>query len=91
MTFGSAFLATRHFDFSAGMGLALMVGLAIYFDYPFAYILFAAGLFISVALKKWLDLPRRRAIVVDISMMNGNESFEEAGAKNGVNLKPLSK
>lgn len=90
-TFGTAFIATRHFDFSAGMGLALIVGLAIYSDYSLAYILFTAGLFISVALKKWLDLPRRRAIVMDIPIMNGNDSFEEQGSANGVNPSPLSK
>jgi glycerol-3-phosphate acyltransferase PlsY len=91
MTFGSAFVATRHFDFSAGMGLALMVGLAIYSDCSLAYILFAAGLFISIALKKWLDLPRRRAIVMDVPVIDGNHSFEEQGSKNGVNPTPLSK
>ncbi len=91
MTFGSAFVATRHFDFSAGMGLALIVGLAIYSDYSLAYILFTAGLFISVALKKWLDLPRRRTIVMDVPVINGNDPFEEHGPKNGVNPTPLSK
>jgi glycerol-3-phosphate acyltransferase PlsY len=91
MTFGSAFVATRHFDFSAGIGLALMVGLAIYLDYSVAYVLFAAGLFISVALKKWLDLPRRRAIVLDVPVINGNDSFEDHGTENGVNPTPLSK
>ena len=90
VTFGMAFVATRHFDFSAGMGLALIVGLAIYSDYSLAYILFAAGLFISVALKKWLDLPRRRSIVMDVPLMNGDHSFEEQGSTNGVNPSPLS-
>lgn len=60
-TFAATFAVLRNFDLSAGLGLGLIVGLAMLQGAPLLWALYAAFLFISIALKKWLDLPRRLA------------------------------
>jgi glycerol-3-phosphate acyltransferase PlsY len=61
--FGATYLVIRNFDLSAGVGLALLVFLAWRADEPLAWVGYAALLFVSIPLKKWLDLPRRRALI----------------------------
>jgi glycerol-3-phosphate acyltransferase PlsY len=62
MAFGGAYLITRHFDGSAGIGLGLIASLAFVAGLPVAWVAYAAVLFVSIGLKKWLDLPRRAAL-----------------------------
>jgi glycerol-3-phosphate acyltransferase PlsY len=60
--FGASYLMVRNFDLSAGIGLGLIVVLAWNAGLPLAWVLYAAGLFVSIGLKKWLDLPHRRRL-----------------------------
>jgi len=62
IAFGGAYLVTRHFDASAGIGLGLIALLAFLGSLPVAWVAYAAVLFVSIGLKKWLDLPRRVAL-----------------------------
>jgi acyl phosphate:glycerol-3-phosphate acyltransferase len=59
--FAGSYVILRHFDLSAALGLGLIVALLALQDMPLAWVLYAALLFISIGLKKWLDLPRRLA------------------------------
>jgi glycerol-3-phosphate acyltransferase PlsY len=62
LAFGGAYLATRIFDLSAGIGLALLVFLAWREGAPGIWVGYAALLFVSIPVKKWIDAPRRRAL-----------------------------
>ncbi|MGA9190625.1 MAG: glycerol-3-phosphate acyltransferase [Anaerolineales bacterium] len=59
--FASSYVILRHFDLSAALGLGLIVALLVLHEMPLLWVLYAALLFISIGLKKWLDLPRRLA------------------------------
>lgn len=63
LVFGCAYLLLRNFDISAGFGLASIVGLALLGDYPIPWAVYGAILFVSIGLKKWVDLPRRLALM----------------------------
>lgn len=60
--FAAVYLVTRAFDLSAGCGLGLLVFLAWRAEEPIAWVGYAALLFVSIPVKKWIDLPRRRAL-----------------------------
>jgi glycerol-3-phosphate acyltransferase PlsY len=59
----AAYLVTRNFDLSAGIGLGLLVLLEWQAGAPTAWVAYAGSLFVMIAIKKWLDLPRRRALM----------------------------
>ncbi len=59
--FAASYVILRHFDFSAALGLGLIVALVVLQEKPLPWVLYAAFLFVSIGLKKWLDLPRRLA------------------------------
>ena len=61
--FAGAYGVTRLFDLSAGIGLGLLVLLAWRAGEPTAWVVYAASLFVFIAIKKWLALPRRRALI----------------------------
>jgi glycerol-3-phosphate acyltransferase PlsY len=61
VTFASSYILLHHFDLSAALGLGLIVVLAVLEGAPTFWALYAAFLFVSIAFKKWLDLPRRAA------------------------------
>ena len=61
--FAAAYLVTRTFDLSAGIGLGLLVLLAWRAGEPTAWVVYAGLLFVLIAIKKRLDLPRRRALM----------------------------
>lgn len=63
VVFGVVYLMLRNFDVSAGFGLGSIVGLAIFGNYPIPWAVYAAILFVSIALKKWIDLPRRLRLI----------------------------
>ncbi len=60
--FAAVYLVTHAFDLSAGCGLGLLVFLAWRAGEPPAWVGYAALLFVSIPVKKWVDLPRRRAL-----------------------------
>jgi glycerol-3-phosphate acyltransferase PlsY len=60
--FAASYLVLRHFDLCAALGLGLIVGLAALAGEPLLWIVYAAALFVSIGLKKWLDWPRRQAL-----------------------------
>lgn len=60
--FGLAYLILRAFDPSAAVGLGLIVLLAWASGLAFWWIAYAAALFCSIALKKWLDTPWRERV-----------------------------
>ncbi len=62
VAFGASYPVVRSFDFSAAIGLGLIVLLAWQAGLPFLWVLYAAALFVSIGLKKWLDLPYRRKL-----------------------------
>jgi len=57
--FGTAYIVTRNFDLSAGIGLGLLAYLGWYFDEEKALVGYAVILFLSIPAKKALDWPRR--------------------------------
>jgi glycerol-3-phosphate acyltransferase PlsY len=59
--FGASFLLLRNFDISAALGLGITVALALLQGQPAQSVACAALLFVSIGVKKWLDLPRRAA------------------------------
>jgi glycerol-3-phosphate acyltransferase PlsY len=61
--FTAAYLVTRLFDLSAGIGLGLLILLAWRAGEPMASVVYAGSLFVLIAIKKRLDLPRRRALM----------------------------
>lgn len=63
LVFGAVYLLLRNFDVSAGFGLGSIVGLALVWDYPTPWAMYGAILFVSIALKKWIDLPRRLHLI----------------------------
>lgn len=60
--FAAVYLVTRLFDPSAAVGLGLLVFLAWRAAEPIVWVGYAALLFVSIPVKKWIDLPRRRAL-----------------------------
>ena len=61
--FAAAYLVTRFFDLSAGIGLGLLVFLAWRAGEPTAWVVYAGSLFVLIAIKKRIDLPRRRSLM----------------------------
>jgi glycerol-3-phosphate acyltransferase PlsY len=57
--FALVYLFARNFDMSAGIGLGLIVLLAVLEGFPLPWAAYAASLFVSIGLKTWMDLPRR--------------------------------
>lgn len=62
LMFGSAYALTRSFDISAALGLGLVAWLAWKLSQPTILVICAAALFVSIALKKHYDAPRRKAV-----------------------------
>ena len=60
--FAAAYLVTRLFDLSAGIGLGLLVFLAWRAGESTAWVAYAGSMFVLIAIKKRLDMPRRRAL-----------------------------
>lgn len=59
--FGTSFAILRNFDLSAALGLGLIVALMLLEGAPLVWVVCTGLLFVSIGLKKWLDLPRRLA------------------------------
>jgi glycerol-3-phosphate acyltransferase PlsY len=91
LIFGSAFLVFRNFDLSAGLGLGLIVWLTWRADRSIGYVVYAALLFVSVGIKKWIDLPRHEAIKRMRIAKAPGQLTDNGGLNNGVHLNHLPK
>jgi glycerol-3-phosphate acyltransferase PlsY len=91
LVFGSAFLIFRNFDLSAGLGLGLIVWLTWRADKSMGYVVYAAILFVSIGIKKWIDLPRQESIKRISSVESPGQLTDEGGLNNGVHLNHFSK
>lgn len=60
-TFALSYILLRHFDLSAALGLGLIVALAGLEGQPTLWVTYAAVLFVSIGMKKWLDTQHRSA------------------------------
>ena len=60
--FGGAYLITRNFDLSAGLGLGILAFLVWVFTRPGVVLAYTILLFLSIPAKKALDWPHRRRL-----------------------------
>ncbi|MGC8873056.1 MAG: glycerol-3-phosphate acyltransferase [Chloroflexia bacterium] len=60
--FGLSQLFLRDFNKSIVVGVATMLILPRLFGYPWPMVFYAGGLFLCLALKKWLDAPHERRV-----------------------------
>ncbi len=60
--FGAAYLVSRNFDWSAGLGLGSIFALLLMGDQPRLVGVYALVLFLSIPVKKALDAPRRHRL-----------------------------
>jgi glycerol-3-phosphate acyltransferase PlsY len=58
----ACYLLSRNFDRAAALGLGSIVVLAWMLEAPTLAVIYGAGMFVSIGLKKAWDLPRRREI-----------------------------